>query len=359
MIKGNKGEWSEFYVFVKLLDERKLFAADENLEINKDVYYPVLGIFREESGIGKRVYDIESSPGLVKISDSDGLELAIVDSANLKKKVNEIFDEISSIKTKKRVFSLESAAAAMKTFHCESIKTISSKKADILLKIKDGERTVPKVGYSIKSMIGSAATLLNSSGATNFIYEIEGLEDKFVEDVNDCSVFKEKIEIIKKNGGKMKFKKVSSEIFTENLQLSDNTFPMILAELLLNYFEGKGNKFEKLLENIDQENIIPGFNVTMTNHRHKIKNFLVNVALGMVPNTRWDAYMKADGGYIIVKRNGDVCCYQTYDRDKFQDYLYKNTKFDMPDPNRHSWGKIYNEGGRKYFNLNLQIRFTK
>ena len=32
MISGNKGEWSEFYAFLKLLCDNKLYAADENLE---------------------------------------------------------------------------------------------------------------------------------------------------------------------------------------------------------------------------------------------------------------------------------------------------------------------------------------
>ena len=30
--KGNKGEWSEFYAFIKILTDKKVFAADENLE---------------------------------------------------------------------------------------------------------------------------------------------------------------------------------------------------------------------------------------------------------------------------------------------------------------------------------------
>jgi len=32
MITGNKGEWSEAYVFLKLLGDGKLYAADQNLK---------------------------------------------------------------------------------------------------------------------------------------------------------------------------------------------------------------------------------------------------------------------------------------------------------------------------------------
>lgn len=32
-MKANKGEWSELYAFLKILEDKKLFAADKNLEI--------------------------------------------------------------------------------------------------------------------------------------------------------------------------------------------------------------------------------------------------------------------------------------------------------------------------------------
>lgn len=46
MIKGNKGEWSEFYTFLKLLADGKIYAADKELNKNKELYYKVLKIFR-------------------------------------------------------------------------------------------------------------------------------------------------------------------------------------------------------------------------------------------------------------------------------------------------------------------------
>jgi len=34
-----------------------------------------------------------------------------------------------------------------------------------------------------------------------------------------------------------------------------------------------------------------------------MKNFLVSIALGMVPGKIWDGFTKAHGGYIVVKKN--------------------------------------------------------
>ena len=41
MLTGNKGEWSEIYVFLKLLADGKLYSADENLEIIENIYYEI------------------------------------------------------------------------------------------------------------------------------------------------------------------------------------------------------------------------------------------------------------------------------------------------------------------------------
>ena len=47
-LTGNKGEWSEIYVLLRLLGDGKIYSADENIKKNEDVYIPILKIFREE-----------------------------------------------------------------------------------------------------------------------------------------------------------------------------------------------------------------------------------------------------------------------------------------------------------------------
>jgi type II restriction enzyme len=41
-MKLNKGEWSEVYVFLKLLAEGKLYAADKDLKKIEDIYYVIV-----------------------------------------------------------------------------------------------------------------------------------------------------------------------------------------------------------------------------------------------------------------------------------------------------------------------------
>ena len=48
MLKGNKGEWSEVYVLLRLLADGKIYAADSELNKIEDVYFPIIKIIREE-----------------------------------------------------------------------------------------------------------------------------------------------------------------------------------------------------------------------------------------------------------------------------------------------------------------------
>ncbi len=78
----------------------------------------------------------------------------------------------------------------------------------------------------------------------------------------------------------------------------------------------------------------------------------------MVPGKIWDGFIKAHGGYIVVKNDGEVICYHLYNRDEFLSYLYENTKFESASTTRHEYGGLYLENDKIMFNLNLQIRFV-
>ena len=49
-LSGNKGEWSEIYVFLRLLEIGKLYAADADLNKIDDVFYNIINILFIVSG---------------------------------------------------------------------------------------------------------------------------------------------------------------------------------------------------------------------------------------------------------------------------------------------------------------------
>ena len=76
------------------------------------------------------------------------------------------------------------------------------------------------------------------------------------------------------------------------------------------------------------------------------------------PEQKAQARFYHDNGYLVVKKNGDVLCYHSYNKNQFEDYLFYNTKLDTASTDKFSFGDIYKENDDCYFKLNLQIRFN-
>lgn len=361
MIKGNKGEWSEFYAFLKILTDGKMFTADKNLEILKDNFFIVLKIIREESG-GIKSYDISKNDGKIMIYDGDGKFINTIVTKNIKSRIIDIFSSIKN--SSHTTFQILDAEKAMEELHCSQIKASSGRKADLIIVLHDKKSpTFPELGFSIKSMLGSPSTLLNSSGATNFIYKIIEIKKESIEDSDDfrgASKIRDKTKHIYNTGRRLEFCEMDSESFRKNLRKIDSNFPEIIAEIIKHYYNGKGPKISDLVDCLaEDKELSKKMDFTKNDYVFKVKRFLSDVALGMTPKKDWDGYTKAHGGYIIVKENGEVICYHLYNRDEFEDYLYNNTKLDTPSTSRHKFGKVYKENGEKKIKYNLQIRFIK
>lgn len=359
MAKGNKGEWSEFYTFLKLLSEKQLNGADENLQKIQDIFYPILKIIREEA-TGKMNYEF-ADENKVRVIEA-GTEVALVDSEDLKSKIAEIFRAIRS--NTDTTFEIPEADELMTRFHSKKLSAGNSHKEDITLQIHDQiTGAMPEVGFSIKSMLGAASTLLNPSAATSFIYKVSGLDEGKIEEINAIdsrSKVRDRLAAIIANGGSFSYAGITSDTFTKNLRRVDTVLPEIIAQLLLAFYSGKGSGLPELISNLgDDETNILTFELDRSDYEFKIKGLLHNVALGMVPDTAWDGLLRAHGGYIIVREDGEVVCYHVYNADAFRAYLYKNTRFDTPSTTRYGFGKVYKKGNDLFIKLTLQIRFIK
>lgn len=220
-----------------------------------------------------------------------------------------------------------------------------------------------KLGFSIKSQLGGASTLLNAGKTTNFIYKISqrNLTKQQIEEINAIdtrSKIRDRIETLKNLKGILHFENPESSVFENNLVLIDSALPKIISEILLLFFASNYSKTSDLIAEISKTNPL-GYNLD-NNHpfySYKIKRFLTDIALGMMPSKVWTGELDATGGYLVVKENGDILCYHIYNRNEFEDYLFTNTKLETASSTRHEFGTIYEKNGQLYFKLNLQIRF--
>lgn len=359
--KANKGEWSEFYAFLKILEQRQLSAADKNLNSIAGKFFVFHKVIREEKDEPVKIYDFPESGSEILIMDKDGLILKKVSSENLKSKTLSIFKKIKAGES--AAFEIPEASAVMKEFLCTKVKASNDKKADIVAVIYDRiSETMPTLGFSVKSMIGGASTLLNAGKTTNFVFRVDGFDGEVeaINNINGSSKIRDRLSSIIEQGGVLSFNRVFNDAFASNLKNIDTAFPKFIAQMLIDYFLGKASTISGLVNELAKNDKFNNeFGLSSSGYELKVKNFLDSVALGMVPSVEWDGFTKAHGGYIVVKEDGEVLCYHLYNRDEFRAYLYENTKFESASSTRHDYGTLYEKDGQLFFNLNLQIRFLK
>ncbi len=356
MLSGNKGEWSEVYALFKLLGDKQLFAGDADLNKVEKLFYPIIKIIRNESG-GNFEYEINSD--LVIISGGkEELRIPVKTFTEQSEKL------LTTIKGSTGVFSIPDIEIFMNSINCSSLKAKSTSKSDIRIVIHDPRISqTSDLGFSIKSQVGKQSTLLNAGKTTNFIYQLSGYQPDEnemlnINEIETKSKIKDRIENIKQFGGNLNYLSLEQDVFKNNLVLIDSLLPNILAEIVKTFFSSNLSSIKDLTENINKINPLNyDKQFAHTFYEYKIKRFLTDVALGMTPSKVWNGIYDATGGYLIVKEDGDVLCYHIYNRNQFEDYLFQNTKLETASSSKHKFAKLYNENGKIYFKLNLQIRF--
>ncbi len=197
MLTGNKGEWSEFYVFLKLLGDGVLYAADEKLRKKEDLYYPLLEILRTEHN---EIRHYIKEDIFIKIVDTSGRVLLRLFANEFATKAEKLLSIIQ--KSNVGTFPVPDIEAFMRTIGCFKIKADSRDKSDITLVLHDEK--IQKNGtfkFSIKSRLGKSSTLFNAGKCTNFIYEIDGV----IPEETEILTVKERVRLIHTQGARLCF----------------------------------------------------------------------------------------------------------------------------------------------------------
>lgn len=358
MITGNKGEWSEIYTLFKLLGDGVVYAGDADMNRISTLFYPIISVIRQEEK--RMTYDPENKSKTV-IVYADKKEVMRVPMADFAKKAAELLNRIKNAKG--RSFSLRSIEEFMHSVMCYTLKARSIDKTDIKLVVHDLRTgTRPTLGFSIKSQLGASSTLLNPSDATLFTYRVVGgksITDKDIARINSIPAEGDRLHEMKRSGYKLDYHATDHATFENNLMVVDSFMPQIIAQALANHYTLGINGIDESINLIAKANPVGCKVKDLDNfYRIKFKNLLVNVALGMTPAKEWDGKYEANGGYLVVKKDGDIVCYHFYDRNQLEDYLIKNTNFDNPSRSRYHYGSIYRgKDGKAYLKLCLQIRF--
>jgi type II restriction enzyme len=290
-------------------------------------------------------------------------EKLIVNTTDFKKYATLLLCEI---KRNNGAFPLPIIEDFMRTVKCTKVKANSTDKADIRIVIHDIQSQRDSLlGFSIKSQLGNSSTLVNPGATTKFTYEIVGREftnDEIssINSINTKAKIRDRIAKIQNLGGRFRFENVNHRIFRNNLLLLDASIPQIIAELLLLKNTTSYSDIRSLCTILETNNPLDfDLDANPYFYSYKIKHFLLEAALGFVPAKVWDGKYDANGGYIIVKDDGDIVCYHIYNKNLFDNYLFSNTIIENPSSTRYDFGCIEKKNGKYYFQLCLQVRFKK
>ncbi|MFV0484912.1 MAG: HpaII family restriction endonuclease [Candidatus Saccharimonadales bacterium] len=343
----NKGEWSELYAIYLIMNDKTISVADDNLAPTAQCVRVLKLLMKSTQGEAE--YDITGTNVEIKVG-GQMLNRLVVNRANATRLLN-------AIRSGTGAFRIPLGNTIMNNLLLDTFKANSWQKTDLnTVSILPTETAGREVGYSVKSQIGSPSTLLNASQSTNFTYEIQGFTGNInaINGINSGSKVMDRIQAIKNAGGRFIYADTHNQAFKQNLRLTDTLLPDTLAYMVLDYFSTSGTA---ILANVANRVVtqLP-FQPTPLEVTRNVKEFLSNIALGMVPTEPWDG-TALGGGCIFVKNSGDLVVFTLYDMDRFREYLIHNVKFETASTSRHRFGSIYVENGRQYFALNTQIRF--
>ncbi|MBR4367479.1 MAG: HpaII family restriction endonuclease [Bacteroidaceae bacterium] len=402
----NRGEWTEAYVFMRLLGEGRIYGASSELTRDNSTYIDIINIIRDEPDkiiIFERF--IEEEMAHVKAT-RDGETIKIVTAPEIFEYAKELYDSIKSLASN-RVISVTNVQGYLESLGVDSPKANLSDtarerygaKTDIIITSEnslDHMRTTE--GFSIKSHIGSSATLFNSSQSSGFNYEVVGCNEVGMHELNSKDAFLSIIEGIKANYS-LKYVGCRNEAFEQNIAIVDSRMGEILNTAVLTqaaYYGACSSDVKSICNLVAELNPINVRNPQMF-YPAKFKDFLFASFAGMTASTVWNGRKRLSGGYIDVSREGEMLYYRAISDDIFGNYLFENTYFDRPDrgmckdlavataqafinghqlseeeirqltyrngvsgtrkPKKGDFGYVYQKDGRYYIDLNFQIRF--
>lgn len=377
---GNKGEWSEPYVVLRLLADGKLCQADKNLLPSSDDFAQILEIIR-----GDTTAKMENG-GVVVFSHVDQLgqrHNVQTHKDNLLVQANRLFKSICAVKDAKGAFELPQVASDLcflgfRRLTNPAPKKQKTTKRDLCLKLNSTKTGLATLGFSVKSELGAPPTLLNASEPTNIVYRVKGLTKQQAGSINNISGSRkimDRCRAIKQSATSIKYDSYYSGTFADNLEMVDSSLPEMLADLVkVHYFqqilEPRTVKKVGVFRDADRlssaVSLLSKTDPYVSKSRKnfceiKIKRFLRACALGLMPSEVWNGIDDASGGYIIVLPDGRLVALYVYNTNLFEQYLYETTIFERASTTRHNYMKLYPDGdtGDYLLKLNLQIRFNR
>ncbi len=404
--KFNRGEWTEAYVFMRLLGDGRIYGASPKLTKDDSTYIDIINIIRDEPDkmlIFERF--IEANAAYIKAT-KDGEEITVVTAPELSDYAQLLYDKIKALSAT-RVVEVVDVQDFLESLGIDTPKANLSQiakekygtKTDIIITNENSlDHSKSTEGFSIKSHIGRPATLFNCSQTSGFSFEVIGCDERAMHELNAKDAFLSIMDAIKEKYS-LEYVGCRDEIFEQNIAVVDSHMDEVLSIAVLAqalYYGACNSNVKEVCKKVIELNPINIKNPQIF-YPVKFKDFLFDSFAGLTATSIWNGRKKLTGGFIDVRRNGDMLYYRATSDDVFCNYLFENTFFDRPDrgmrkdiavakaksylekrelaetevnaltykngvsgtknSKKGDFGFIYENKGHYYIDLNFQIRF--
>ncbi|GAE21026.1 HpaII family restriction endonuclease [Bacteroides pyogenes] len=359
MFEATKKEWCELYAFFRLLANGTVALGTAEAKPD-DMNRPVAMILREEHDGPRRYYiekesvRMESEKGSVRIPREDFGAVA------------DLILQAVKASASNDVVSPEGVEEFLDTVSIFDLEARTEDRTDFSISFWHPE--APLCGFSVRSRLGAMNPLLDGGRAANLKLEQSGVKfatptvnkiNALPESPNEVA---ERMMMIERLGGVLKYADVADRVFRSNLLMIDLHFPRILTEMVrLMHLDGI-TRVHELTEVIKQANPLKIKEELINKHgfyEFKMKQFLMALALGMRPAKIYNGQDSAVEGMLLVNGNGDVLCYHRSEKQTMEDFLFMNTRFEKGAVEKDKYGFLEKENGVYYFKLNAKIGLVK
>lgn len=357
--EATKKEWSELYTFFRLLADGKVVLGTAEGK-KGEVCWPVAMVQREEHDGTRRYY-------------IDGETIRIEGENGNRSMAREDFGIVADIILKAVKSSSENDVVAP-----DGVEEFLDEASIFDLEAKTEDRTdfsvafwhpeAPLRGFNVRSRLGAMNPLLDGGRAANLKLEQGGIKfatptvskiNALPESQNEVA---ERMLMIERLGGVLKYSDVADRVFRSNLLMIDLHFPRVLAEMIRIMHLDNIARICELTELIKQMNPLKIKDELINKHgfyEFKVKQFLMTLALGMRPAKIYNGQDSAVEGILLVDGSGEVFCYHKSEKQVMEDFLFLNTRLEKGSLDKDKYGFLEKENGIYYFKLNAKIGLVK
>ena len=360
--EATKRDWSELYVFFRLLAEGTIILGGP---VSKTL--PIAKITREEHD-GLRTYLVGAE------------EIKIVGEQFEKTVLREDFQivaqlilealrsetaEITDAKGNPLITSPQGVEGFLDEVGIFNLSAETVDRTDFYLTFFNPE--AESIGCTLRSRIGKPHPLLDGGRTANLKLEQTGVKfaSPTVSKVNaleTAHTVMDRMLLIERLGGVLKYADVADRVFRANLAMIDLHLPRLLAEMLRTMHLEGINKVSELTERMNEINPLKVKAEFIEKHHfyeHKLKQLLITSALGMRPAKIYAGEESAIKALVLLQNDGKLVYYPASDRNILGEFLYRNSCFEVTPIEKDKYGALERENNVYYFKLNLKIALTR